>query len=116
MRAAPLKQAKLNAANLDAGEVLFHDGSERRGQPAESRVTEAVACGGLGLRDKAAVGIVDALGHRGEYLAVGLINLIDVGKELIHIEIAPGGTRDPGRSQSERPEKRLPQASPRDVP
>ena len=79
MRAAALKQAKLNAANLDAGEVLFHDGSEQRGQPAELRVTEAVACGGLGLRDKAAVGIVDALGDGDEYLAVGLINLIDVG-------------------------------------
>ena len=33
---------------------------------------------------------MDALGHRSEYLAVGLINLIDVGKELIHIEITFG--------------------------
>ena len=90
MCAAALQQAKLDAANLDAGEALLHDGSEQSRETAELRVTKAVACGGLGLRDKAAVGIVDALGHRHENLAVGLINLIDVGNELIHIEIAFG--------------------------
>ena len=77
MRAAALQKAQLNAAHLGAG-VLLDNFREHGGKPAELDMAESVGRGGLRLGNEGAVGIMDALGHSDEYLAVLLIQCVDV--------------------------------------
>ena len=54
--AAALEQRQLDAAYLRAG-LFLHDARQQRGEAAELRVAKAVRRAGLGLGDKAAIGI-----------------------------------------------------------
>ena len=60
--AAALQEAQLDPANLGAG-ALLKQGSEQGSQTAQLGVAEAIGGGGFRLGDKAAVGIMDALGN-----------------------------------------------------
>ena len=93
--AAALEQRQLNAAHLRAG-LFLHDARQQRGEAAELRVAKAVRRAGLGLGDKAAIGIVDALGY-GDHAAAGLlVDALDVGKERVHVEISLGQVDEVG--------------------
>ena len=90
MRAAALQQTKLNAADLGAG-ALLEQLRQLHGQTAELRMTEAVRRAGLSLGNETAVGVMDALGNGDQHLAaVGLVDLVDVGIELLQIEVHLG--------------------------
>ena len=95
VRAAALEQGKLDAADLRAG-LLLHNVGKTCGKAAELGVTEAVGCAGLGLGNKAAVGIVDALGDRDHAVALFLVDALDVSKEFIHIEVTLGQVDEVG--------------------
>lgn len=65
-------------------------------RPPSLRVAKAVRRAGLGLGDKAAIGIVDALGY-GDHTAAGLlVDALDVGKERVHVEISLGQVDEVG--------------------
>ena len=95
MRAAALEQGKLDAAHLRAG-LLLHDVSQTRSKAAELGVTEAVGRAGLGLGNKAAVGIMDALGDCDHAVSLFLVDALNVGKEFVHIEVTLGQVNEVG--------------------
>ena len=89
MCAAALQQVQLDAADLGAG-FLLQDVGQHGGGAAQLGVTEAVGGRGLGLGHEGAVGVVDALGHGDEAVVALGIDALDVGDELVHVEVGLG--------------------------
>ena len=97
VRPAALEEGELNAPDLSAGLLLDHTGQQSR-QTAQLSVSEAVGGGGLGLRDEGAVGVVDALRHGHDAVAVFLVNGVHIGQELVHVEVHLGQVDQVGRA------------------
>ena len=76
---APLEEGELNTPDLHP-QGLLHPVGQQGGQATQLGMAEAVGGGGFGLRDKGAVGVVDAFGRR-----------------------PPGSCRSPRRPSSHRP-------------
>ena len=89
MRTAALEEGELDTADLGAG-LLLDDLGKHGGKSAQLGMAEAIGGGGLGLGDKGAVGVVDALRHRDHALAGLVIDCLHIGDELLHVEIHLG--------------------------
>ena len=89
MCAAALQQVQLDAADLGAGLLLDHLG-QHGSQATQLGVAEAVGSGHLGLRHKAAVLIVDTLGHSHDAVALFSVYTLDILNELGHAEVHLG--------------------------
>ena len=87
--AAALEKAELNSADLCAG-LFLNDISKEGGETAKLSVAEAVSRAGLRLGDEGTVGVVDALGNGYDALSVGVVNALNVSKELVHIKVDLG--------------------------
>ena len=81
MGGAALQQVQLDAADLGA-RLLLQDLGQNGGQTAQLGVAEAVGGGGLGLGHEVAVGVVDALGHGHNAVALLLIDALDILNEI----------------------------------
>ena len=95
MRRCSLQKTKLNAADFNS-DALVENRCEHYSKAAELHMPKAVVRRGLGLGNKAAVGIVNALGHDDECLALFLINALDIGAEAVHVKIALGQVNEVG--------------------
>ena len=86
VRCAALQKAQLNAADLGAGLRLDEIG-QHGSQTAQLRMTEAVGRRGFCLGNETAVRIMDTFGNRNQNLSVCTVDALDIGEELIHIEV-----------------------------
>ena len=83
---APLEEGELNAPDLHP-QGLLHPVGQQGGQATQLGMAEAVGGGGFGLRDKGAVGVVDALGDGHQAVAGLLVDLLHIGQELVHVKV-----------------------------
>jgi len=100
VRCAALQQGGLDGADLGAGDAAAHDFCQLVGQTAQLGVAEAVVAVGLGFGDEVAVLVVDAFGNHHEALAGGVVNLLHVGQEVVHVEINLGEVDEVGTCAS----------------
>ena len=86
MRARALQQRQFNAAHFRMF-VFFDHLRQTCRQAAELRMAKAVGRGGLGLRNKRTVRVVDALGNSDEHIVFLLIDAVHIREELLHVKI-----------------------------
>lgn len=100
MGTAALEEGELDATDLHT-EGLLHRGSQVGGQTAQLGVAETIGGRGLGLGDKGAVGVVDALGHGHQAVSALVVDGLDVSEEALHVEVGLGQIDQVGAAAGE---------------
>ena len=86
MRTAALQKIQLDATDLYI-HLLLDDLCQDRGQATHLSVAEAIGLFHLGLGDKAAVGVVYALGYCHQAVAFFGVDTLDIVNKLRHIKV-----------------------------